>query len=67
MLGLHLATPAAVCRKPFGYLQAKRLGRRGMRCRRAVGGSLGEGPFGCGVKQCGAHFAQTQTHFREIV
>ena len=63
--GLRGATAAAMRGQAFGNLSAK--GRGGGRAGhgRRIGGGEGElGSFG--VKQCGAHFAQTLTHFREI-
>lgn len=57
-----LTATAAVRGKAFGYLLPQCFGRR-----RGGRRGIGKGQFGRGVKQRGAHFAQTQTHFREIV
>jgi hypothetical protein len=60
-----VAAPAAMGGQAFGNLGAEGRGGGPAGGGRGFGGEGGIGSFG--VKECGAHFAQTQTHFRAIV
>ena len=67
----RLTAAIAVRGEAFGSLAAER-GGTPWHCRirprrRGFGGRGESGIGGFRVKQCGSHFAQTQTHFREIV